>query len=189
MSKDSGQNLVRVEIIAQLFGVTVRRVQQLTQESIISTVAAKDDKGRATRKYDLLPTVQRYISYLSEKAYGKNKMTDKESELKEQTMKATLKIKELEAQLKDVNLKIKDGRYIPRDDVIADYIEFFTVFKKFTAGLPAKITSMLSGLIKPLELRRIRKEVAQEITQQLTSFVISGVIENNKPVKLQGKTG
>ena len=38
----------RTEIIAQLFGVTVRRVQQLTQEGIISTTKILED-GKSVR--------------------------------------------------------------------------------------------------------------------------------------------
>ena len=36
--KSSGGQFVKVEVIAQIFGVTVRRVQQLTQEGVIRTV-------------------------------------------------------------------------------------------------------------------------------------------------------
>ena len=39
----------RTEIIAQLFGVTVRRVQQLTQEGIISTTKILED-GKSVRR-------------------------------------------------------------------------------------------------------------------------------------------
>ena len=36
-------SLYRTEVIAQLFGVSVRRVQQLTQEGIISTTKILED--------------------------------------------------------------------------------------------------------------------------------------------------
>ena len=62
-------SLYRTEIIAQLFGVTVRRVQQLTQEGIISTTKILED-GKSVRRYDLVPTIQAYVKYLSDKAYG-----------------------------------------------------------------------------------------------------------------------
>ena len=55
----------RTEIIAQLFGVTVRRVQQLTQEGIISTTKILED-GKSVRRYDLVPTIQAYVKYLSD---------------------------------------------------------------------------------------------------------------------------
>ena len=54
----------RTEVIAQLFGVSVRRIQQLTQEGVIKTTKIIDD-GRSVRRYDLVPTIQSYIQYLS----------------------------------------------------------------------------------------------------------------------------
>ena len=76
-------SLYRTEVIAQLFGVSVRRVQQLTQEGIISTTKILED-GHTVRRYDLVPTIQSYIKYLSEKAYGKAGRSEKEVELREQ---------------------------------------------------------------------------------------------------------
>lgn len=78
----------RTEIIAQLFGVTVRRVQQLTQEGIISTTKILED-GKSVRRYDLVPTIQAYVKYLSDKAYGKQHRTDKEIELRNRRCRPT----------------------------------------------------------------------------------------------------
>lgn len=179
----ANQNLVRVENIAQLFGVSVRRVQQITQEGIIQTVAATDENGRACRRYDLIPTVQRYVQYLSEKAYGKAHRSDREIMLKEQTMEATLRMKDLEGKLKEINLKIKDGRYLPREQVLADYIAFFTTFKKFAAGIPSRVVSLLTGLISAADARRVRKEIATDINGQLASFVLASVEIGPEEVK------
>lgn len=55
----AGGGLYRVEIIAQLFGVTVRRIQQLTQEGVLPTTETVDG-----RRYDLVPTIQQYVKYL-----------------------------------------------------------------------------------------------------------------------------
>lgn len=181
------QNLVRVENIAQLFGVTVRRVQQLTQEGIIQTVAAKDETGKACRRYDLIPTVQRYIQYLSEKAYGKAHRSDREVELKEKTMEAQLKVKDLEGKLKEINLKIKDGQYIPREQVIADYVNFFTTFKKFVTGIPSRVVALLAGLVSAPEARRVRKELATDVAGQLASFVLASAAAGPEEVKADAK--
>lgn len=190
---DTTRNLVRVEIIAQIFGVTVRRVQQITQEGVIETVAATEN-GRACRRYDLIPTVQRYIKHLSDKAYGKAHRTDKEIELREQTMEAQLKVKELEGRLKDLNLKIKNGKYISREEVLEDYITFFIAFKKFASGIPARVASALKGLIAAVEVRRLRRDLADDINAQLEAFVVAGVgpdevKEHGKGKKTQAVSG
>ena len=74
----AGGGYYRVEIIAQLFGLSVRRIQQLTQEGVLRTSETSDG-----RRYDLVPTIQAYVQYLSDKAYGKSQ-SDNESKLKEQ---------------------------------------------------------------------------------------------------------
>lgn len=80
MAEEQQGGFYRVEVIASLFGVTVRRVQQLTQEGIISTAKTKEGN-----RYELAPTIQRYVKYLSDKAYGKSK-SEKEAELREQKL-------------------------------------------------------------------------------------------------------
>lgn len=71
----NGVQFVKVEVIAQLFGVSVRRVQQLTQEGIIRTTELP---GQG-RRYELVPTIKTYIQYLSDKAYGKGRSEKRRS--------------------------------------------------------------------------------------------------------------
>ena len=69
---DTPQNMQPESVIASIFGVSTRRIQQLKAEGIIKSV------GRPA-KYDLLPTIKAYIKYLADKAYGREqKQTDKE---------------------------------------------------------------------------------------------------------------
>ena len=52
---NSGAQYVKVDIIAQFFGVTVRRVQQLTQEGIIKTTPRPEGN-----RYHLVETLKTY---------------------------------------------------------------------------------------------------------------------------------
>ncbi|MCD8348797.1 MAG: hypothetical protein LUD16_12835 [Lachnospiraceae bacterium] len=169
-------NLYRVEVIAQLFGVTVRRIQQLTQEGVISTTKAVED-GRTVRRYDLVPTIQKYIKYLSDKAYGKTARTDKEIELREQKMEADIALKESQGELHRLKTEIAAGKYISVEEVKIDYEKFFVNFNKFAMSLPSRIIGSFSGQIEPLEARRIEKEIASEINLLLNSFVVAGIVE------------
>lgn len=169
-------NLYRVDVIAQLFGVSVRRVQQLTQERIIQTVETFED-GKTVRRYDLVPTIQKYIKYLSDKAYGKAVRTEKEMELREQKMQADIALKESQGELHRLKTSIAAGDYISIEEVRLDYARFFVVFKKFAMSLPARVSGMLSGQLEPLEARRIEKEVSAEIASLLQSFVVAGIVE------------
>ena len=84
----------RAEQIAKLFNLSVRRIQQLTQEGIIHSEKVSGQKGRM---YDLVPTIQKYVEYLQNKANGKAR-SDKELDLKEQKLKAEIALKESQGE-------------------------------------------------------------------------------------------
>jgi phage terminase Nu1 subunit (DNA packaging protein) len=173
--KKNNATLVKVEIIAQIFGVTVRRVQQLTQEGIIQTVEVINEDNRKVRRYDLIPTITKYIAYLSEKAYGKANRSEKEIELREQKMQADLALKESQGELHRLKTQIMVGEYISIEEVKLDYAKFFVIYKKFATSIPSRVSGMISGSVEPLEAKRIEKDISGEITTLLQSFVVAGV--------------
>ncbi len=166
----TGAQYVRVEIIAQFFGVSVRRVQQLTQEGIIKTVEVP---GQG-RRYELVPTLKTYIQYLSDKAYGKAR-SEKEAELKEQKLEAEIALKESQGELHRMRREIAAGKYIDIDEVTLDYQKFFVTFKRFALSIPSRIITMVSDKITPLEARQIEKEMDAEVKRMLAAFVVAGV--------------
>lgn len=166
-----GGSLYRVEIIAQLFGVTVRRIQQLTQEGVLPTTETPEG-----RRYDLVPTIQKYVKYLSDKAYGKNR-SEKELELREQKMKAEIALKESQGELHRLKTDIAAGKYISIEEVTLDYTRFFVTFKKFAMSLPSRLAGIVNGYVDPLEARHIEKDLQDEILKLLGAFVVAGVTE------------
>ena len=178
--KVAGGGFQRVEIIAQLFGVTVRRIQQLTQEGVLPTTETPEG-----RRYDLVPTIQRYVQYLSDKAYGKNR-SEKETELREQKMKAEIALKESQGELHRLRTDIAAGKYISLEEVQLDYTRFFVTFKKFAMSLPSRLTGIVSGYMEPLEARRVEKSIQTEVQKLLEAFVVAGVVEPSR--KDDGKT-
>ena len=175
-----GAQFVKVEVIGQLFGVSVRRIQQLTQEGVIRTVEVP---GQG-RRYELVPTIKTYIQYLSDKAYGKSK-SEKEAELKEQKLQAEIALKESQGEMHRMRREIAAGKYLDADEVALDYQKFFVVFKHFALSIPARLVSMISDQVAPLEARKIEKEMNEEVKRMLTSFVVAGII--GKPEAEKGK--
>lgn len=169
MAEEQQGSFYRVEVIASLFGVTVRRVQQLTQEGIISTTKTKEGN-----RYELAPTIQKYIQYLSEKAYGKSK-SEKEMELREQKLQAEVALKESQGEMHRLKTEIASGKYIDIEEVKMDYSRFFVVFKRFALSLPSRLTGRISGLIDPMEVRAVEKDLNEEIIRLLENFVVAGV--------------
>lgn len=172
----------KTEVIANLFGVSVRRIQQLTQDGVIATVQTKQG-----RRYDLAPTIQRYIKYLSDKAYGKSR-SETEAKLKEQKLRAEIALKESQGELHKLRTDIAAGNYISVEEVKIDYSRFFISFKKFAMSIPSKLAGRLAGFIDPVEVRQIENELQKEVTKLLKSFVVSAVIEERQPVKEKDKS-
>ena len=172
-SKKKTQNLYEPKVIAQLFNFSgTRRIEQY---GVIDAVLVKVD-GREVRRYDLAPTIQKYVKYLSDKAYGKSR-SEKEMELKEQKLEAEVALKESQGELHRLKTQIAAGEYVSVNEVRSDYAKFFVVFKKFAMSIPARVCGMLSGQLEPMEARKIEKEMAGEIADLLASFVISGIVE------------
>lgn len=169
----------KVDVIANLFGVSVRRVQQLTQEGICPTVQTAQG-----RRYELAPTIQRYIQYLSDKAYGKSK-SEAESKLKEQKLRAEVALKESQGELHRLRTSIAAGDYISVEEVKIDYSRFFVSFKKFAMAIPSKLAGRLSGFVDPVEVRQIENELQKEVTKLLKSFVVNATIEEKQPEKAE----
>lgn len=159
------------DVIANLFGVSVRRIQQLTQDGVISTT--KTSQGRM---YELRPTIQQYVKYLSDKAYGKSK-SEAEAKLKEQKLEAEVALKQSQGELHRLRTEIAAGKYIAIEEVKIDYSRFFVSFKKFAMSIPSKLAGRLSGFLDPVEVRQIENELQNEVTKLLRSFVVSVTIE------------
>jgi len=167
----------RVDVVAKLFGLSVRRCHELTQEGIIPTIAApKGGPGRA-RCYDLVPTIQKYVEYLSQKAFHKRGPTDREAELKTQKLEADIALKESQGELHRLKTAIAAGEYISIEEVKLDYARFFVSLKKFSMSIPSRTVGMIAGQLDPLEARRMEKELSAEIAALLDSFVVAGVTQ------------
>lgn len=171
---DDNKTLISTMELAQLFGLSDRRIQQLTADGTIHAEVVTVD-GHQVRRYDLIPTVHDYVTNLQEKI-KKGSRTDKEIELREQKMQADIALKESQGELHRLKTEIAAGQYISVEEVKLDYAKFFVVFKKFAMSVPARVTGMLSGQMEPSELRRCEKEIAAEVNRLLGAFVIAGIV-------------
>ena len=181
MADEHQGSYYRVEVIASLFGVSVRRVQQLTQEGIIATT-----KTLEGNRYELAPTIQRYVKYLSDKAYGKSR-SEKEMELKEQKLQAEIALKESQGEMHRLKTEIASGKYIDIEEVKMDYSRFFIAFKKFALTLPGRLTGRIIEHCEPMELRAIEKDLNSEVTRLMTGFVVAGCTHEELEKNKRGK--
>lgn len=165
--------------ISKLFGLGVRRIGQLQSDGVIG---AEKAKGKGGKRYNLEDTVKRYVSYLSDKAYGKEKK-DIEVKLREQKLKADIKLKESQGELHELKTLIAAGKFIAVEDVKRDYANFFVNFKKFALAIPSNVAGRINGAVEPMEVRRIESELVEEITELLRGFVLSTEVGKCEEVK------
>ena len=165
--------------IAKLFGLTVRRIQQLNEDGIIET-----EKAKGGKRYNLEDTVKRYVSHLSNKAHGKAESKNEE-ELKAQKLKAEIRLKESQGELHALKTDIVTGKYISAEDVKLDYSRFFITFKNYVMAIPAKVTGEISGAVEPEEARRIEKKLTDEMSKLLREIIINA--EKGRSKEKDGK--
>lgn len=170
------------KVIAKLFGVTIRRIEQMTQEGIIETTATIED-GKHVRRYALAPTVNRCVKNLSNKARGRKGAADekelkgqqaKEQDLKEKKLLAEIALKESQGELHRLKTAIAMGEYISLEEIKMDYSRFFVLFRKFALSLPSRLVNLYGDSLEPTEARRIEKELGEEVMVLLGQFVVAG---------------
>lgn len=148
----ANKNLVDSQTVAKIFGVTVRRIEQLKSESIIK------GEGRPT-KYDLLPTIQNYIKYLSDKANGREK---KESVQVSENLKldGEARIKQAKAEMEELRLKELKGNLHAAEDVEAIMNDMILNIRSMLLAMPGKLAIDLAKTETAAEAsEKIRKEI------------------------------
>lgn len=159
--------------VAELFGLSVRRVQGLTKEGVLQGVKIPKTRGK---RYMQKETVRTYVTYLSDKIKGKSVSID-EVRLKKEKLKAETELKESQKELHQLKTDIFRGKYIPIEEVELDYRRFFTTFKKFADAIPPRIAVSIGARLDPTEARELEKEMAAEINEVLRTFTIAALKE------------
>ncbi|MFW5433716.1 protoporphyrinogen oxidase [Paenibacillus apiarius] len=158
-----GVDLKSTQYIAKAFGLTTRRIEQLTAEGIITPVQKRP------RKYDLLPTIQDYIKYLSDKANGKEKK-DIDAELETQKLEAEARLKRAKAEAAELELDELRGIMHLAEDVEAIMTDHVLMLRSMLMALPGKLAIDVASIKKPPEAaERIKKEV-YEILNRLSTY-------------------
>ena len=160
------KNLQDSKVIAKLFQVTVRRIQQLTQEGILETVEIKQGK-RTLRRYDLMPTVQAYIKYLGDKAYGreqKESVADKE----EEKLQAEVDMKKAKARIAELELDELEGRMHTADDVEAMTTDL--CLRSALLSMPGQLAVDVAESTDAAEISEIIKATVNDILDELSRY-------------------
>lgn len=144
--------LIGAKELAELFGVSTRRIEQLKAEGII------EGEGRPTR-YKLVPTLKRYIKYLSDKAAGREKKQTTAKQ-EEEKLRAEVRIKKAKAKTAELELDELEGKMHRAEDVEAIVTAHVYEVRSMLMAMPGKLAIDLAALKTPAEVsERVRQEI------------------------------
>ena len=164
----AGKNLQKVEIIAKLFQVTVRRIQQLTQEGVLQTIEITEN-NRKVRRYDLMPTIQAYIKYLSDKAYGRDQK-ESVSNKEEEKLQAEVEIKKAKAKIAQLELDELEGRMHSAEDVESMTTDLCLAVRSALLSMPGQLAIDVAEVTDAAEISEIIKSTVNDILDELSRY-------------------
>lgn len=140
--------------VGRVFHLTSKRIQQLTGDGILETV--ETPRGR---RYDWDATVERYVAYLSDKAYGREQKTAVEK-LEQDKLQAEVDTKKSRAKTAQLELAELEGKLHRAEDVEAIITDHVLYLRSMLMAMPGKLAVDLAGDHTAAEqAERIKQEV------------------------------
>lgn len=133
MAENPKQNLQSTEIMAKLFELDPRRVQQLAKEGVLPAASQRP------YKFDLLPTVKAYIRYLRDRANGKEAKTADTVKAEADKLRAEADLKQSKAKIAELQLKELEGKMHRSEDVEAMTNHLVYTARSMIMALPGRL--------------------------------------------------
>lgn len=169
--KTDGKNLVGTKELAKLFGLTDRRIQQLTADGILTPELVKVETGKkAQRRYDLLPAVHSYILYLQEKAQRKQPVIPEITDEGIQHIDIErAKHEHTKNEIDQMKLEEMKGNLVDIERVHFRYANHILKCKSKLLAMPNKVAPKLEGK-KKLEISSIMKDEIEKALTELYNY-------------------
>ena len=160
--------------IAQLIGRSTRRVQQLTQDGVLSTEVPP---GGGARRYRTARTIQDYMAWQEQKIRDELSGSTLE-ELTIKKLQAEVELKESQGALHKLKTAIAEGKYLPAEQVSGDLSDFLRRLKQFADRIPARAAGTMSGYLDGDLARAMKKDLQQELDGLFEAFVAAAHIQD-----------
>lgn len=151
------EQVVRGKDLAAIFGVTDRRIRQLTKDGILPQV------GRG--KYVLGDAIQSYIKHLQERVKEAAKSVDPKDLQKELT-----RLRKAQADKAELEVAEYQGKLHRAEDVEAEWTEMLSNFRAKMLALPTKLAPMLAMQDDIQEVQAMLKAGIYEALQELSEY-------------------
>lgn len=161
--------LVDAKKLKSLLGFeNVRRIQQLTQDGVIDTIEVENN-GRKVRRYDLWPTAKKYISYLQDKAAGRDIKKAAASKAEEK-LQAEIDYKRAKARIAELELDEIEGRMHRSEDVESMTTDLCLAIRSALLALPGRLATDLADETDPAQVSVRIKEEVTDILEELSNY-------------------
>ena len=170
---------------AWLLGITDRTFRRLVEEEVIHPVLVPKTASTKVRKYDPVKVVQDYCEYkvrsaLRQQSAGSGKdSSGAEEDYKQQIAQYRAALLKEQAAKQKYQNEINRGVLVYASEVSEQLRVFFGTFKRFALSIPSRVTGIISGLLPPLEIRRVSQEISKDVTRQLEDFVSIGNVQTD----------
>ena len=157
-------SLVKVDVLAKLFSLTPRRVQQLAKEGVIPRT------GRG--EYELGPAVQGYVRFLQERAAGAPSAEGGGDLLAERT-----KGMRLSNELTEIELGKAKGELVGLAEAVRAYAGVMVEIRaSLLETTPARIAAAVVGLDGEGPIRRAVKEELRSVLERVADLDPAAVL-------------
>lgn len=161
---ETKKNLQGAAVIAKLFGVTDRRVQQLAKEGVIPAVQTRP------YKFDLLPTVQAYIRHLSDKANGREQKSADTVQAGADKLRAEADLKQSKAKIAELQLKELEGKMHRSEDVEAVTNDLVYTIRSMVMALPGRLAMDVTQVTNANEASALIRSECYKILEELAAY-------------------
>lgn len=153
---------VSAQTVAQVLGLTVRRIQQLTQDGVLQT----QPEGKR-RVYDLPAAVQAYLQYSISREAGKDAGA---AAVERRRALAEAEIKEAKAEIATIELKELMGKMHRSEDVEAMTTDMIYSIRAMLLAMPGRLAVDLAATTKPTEVSDKIKGEVYNVLAQFTNY-------------------
>jgi phage terminase Nu1 subunit (DNA packaging protein) len=155
----SMENLCPKKTIAEMFGLTERRVEQLVKEGIIK----KAEKGL----FDLVPTVRAYTGYLrlSKRGESSNSPT-----LNQRLLQAQAEEREAKARIAELDLSVIQGRLHEAAHVKKIMTDMIVSCRSKILAIPSKASPVIVNVRDQAEVSAYLRGLVYEALESLAEY-------------------
>ena len=143
-----------LDTISKLLDLTPRRVQQLSKEGVIP----KAERGR----YELVPAVRGYISYLKERSINPGVISFDEVRARKTAA---------EAEMAELELLEKKEQLVPMTDIVDTWLDMVSACRSKMLSMPAKLAPVVAVEENPAICKRLIEEQIVEALDEIARWI------------------